>query len=122
MVFREDTVSIMVGVEGMSGGGSKRCCSSANTSSTVRPILSRPAALMGDLVAPGQSLAIAFGERGEGSSGPERIAHIPNSSFYASFLVSGAGLTRPCGEVIVRAQFEQARMEQDLIAATLQHG
>ena len=81
-----------------------------------------PAPLMRDLIAPQPGLAIAFGQRGEGAAGPERIAHIADGAFHAPFLIARAHLARPWREVIVRAQLDQAGMEQNLIAAPFQHG
>ena len=85
-------------------------------------VAARPAPLVRDLIAPEQSLAIAFGQRGEGSARPERIAHIADGSFHAPFLIAGAHLARPWREVIVRAQLDQPGVKLDLIAAALQHG
>src|SRR6476659_6371989 len=53
-----------------------------------------PAALMRDLIAPQQRLAVALRQGSEGAAGPEGIAHIPNSSFHAAFLISSAHLAR----------------------------
>ena len=85
-------------------------------------IASRPAPLMRHLIAPQQSLAIAFGQCGEGAARPERIAHIADGSFHASFLIACAHLARAWREVIVRAKLQQSRMKQNLIAAPFQHG
>lgn len=48
-------------------------------------VLSRPAPLVRHLVAPQPGLAIAFGQRGEGPSGPEGIAHIADGPFHPRF-------------------------------------
>src|ERR1700733_12092882 len=48
-------------------------------------ILSRPAPLMRDLIAPSEGLAIAFGQRGEGTPGPEGIPHIADGPLHAPF-------------------------------------
>lgn len=81
---------------------------------------------MRHLIAPRQSLAVAFGQRGEAPSGPERIAYITDGSLHATLLVAGAHLTahltRAGCKVIMRAQLDQAGIEQNLIAAPLQHG
>jgi len=75
-----------------------------------------------NLIAPKPSLAIAFGQRGETSACPERVAHIAGGAFHAAFLIAGAHLAGSWGEVIMRAQFDQPGMKLDLIAATLQYG
>ena len=66
-------------------------------------IVSRPGALMRDLVAPQERLAVALGQRGEGPAGPERIADIANGALYAPLLIPGADLTRARDEMIVGA-------------------
>src|SRR6202521_2067955 len=66
-------------------------------------IASRPAPLMCHLIAPEQSLAIAFGQRGEGAARPKGIAHIADGSFHASLLIARAYLARPWREMIVCA-------------------
>src|SRR5271169_777331 len=76
---------------------------------------------MRHLVAPHQSLPVAFGQRGEGASRPERISYVANSPLYASFLIAGADLAELWREVIVSAQFEQARVKKNVAAAPLQH-
>ena len=48
--------------------------------------------LMGDLIAPTPSLAIAFSRRGEDAAGRERIAHVANGSLHAPLLISRAHL------------------------------
>src|SRR5260370_16649061 len=84
-------------------------------------IASRPAPLMCHLIAPEQSLAIAFRQGGEGAARPKRIAHIADGSFHASFLIACAYLARPWREGIGRAKIKQSRMKQNLIAAPFQH-
>ena len=69
-------------------------------------VVSRPGALMSDPIAPDECLPVAFGKRGEGTASPEGFANITNGSFHAAFLVAGAHLARPRGEVIVRAQLD----------------
>jgi hypothetical protein len=66
-------------------------------------------------------LAIAFRQSGEDAASPERIAYIPNSSLHAAFLISCPYLTRTRGEVIVSGQFQQSRVEMNLVAAAFQH-
>src|SRR5215472_7549284 len=85
-------------------------------------VISRPWALMRDLIAPSQRLPVALGQRGEGAACPERIPNIANGSFHAAFLIPGADLAGTSDKVIMRAQLHQPWMEVDLIAAALQHG
>jgi hypothetical protein len=82
-------------------------------------ILSGPGSLVGHLIAPQPSLTIAFGQSGEGAASPEGVAHIANGSFHASFLVAGADLTRLGCEVVMSAEFEQAWIEKNVVAAPL---
>src|ERR1035441_9108743 len=84
-------------------------------------VAARPTPLMRDLIAPEQRLAVAFGQRREGAAGPEGIAHIADGAFHASFLIARAHLAGPWHKVIVRTELDQARVKQDLIAATFQH-
>ena len=58
---------------------------------------------MGHLIAPEHSLAIAFGQCGERAAGKERIAHIADGSFHASFLIASAYLARLWSKVIMGA-------------------
>jgi hypothetical protein len=85
-------------------------------------VLARPAALMRHFVPPCHSLTIAFSQRSECPSGPERIADIADGPLHAPLLIAGPHLTGTRCEVIMRAQFQQARIELNLIAAALQHG
>jgi hypothetical protein len=85
-------------------------------------VLARPAALVRHFIPPCQSLTIAFGQRRKCPSGPERIAHISDGSFYAPLLIAGSHLTRPGREMIMSTEFQQARIELNLIATPLQHG
>src|SRR5690349_4810264 len=77
---------------------------------------------MRHLIAPQPSLAVAFGKGGERSPCPEGFAHVTNGAFDASLLIPGPDLARTRREVIMRAQLDQARMEGDVIATTLQYG
>ncbi len=84
-------------------------------------IASGPTPLMGNLIAPQQSLAIAFRQRGEGAARPERITYITDGPFDPAFLIASPHLARARSEVIVRAQLNQSRMKLNLIAATFEH-
>src|SRR3954447_25036500 len=85
-------------------------------------IAARPAPLMRHLIAPEQSLPVAFGQRCEGAARPEGIAHIADGALHAPFLIASPHLAWPRREVVMRAQFNEPRVKQNLIAATLQHG
>jgi hypothetical protein len=67
-------------------------------------------------------LTIAFGQRGEGAARPERIAHIADGALHTPFLIARAHLAEPRSEVIVRAQLDELRVKQNLIAAPFEHG
>ena len=79
-------------------------------------VVSGPASPVRHLIAPEPCLPIAFGERGEGTAGPERFAHIANRSLNAPFLIAGADLTGPSDEVVMSAELHQSRVEVDLVA------
>src|SRR3954449_11961921 len=85
-------------------------------------ILARPAALMCHLVPPYQSLTIAFSQRGECPPGPERITDITDGSLHTTLFIAGPHLTGTGCEMIVSAEFQQARIELNQIAAPLQYG
>src|SRR5262249_27222478 len=85
-------------------------------------VLLRPAPLMRYLIAPQPCLPIAFGQRGETAAGPEGVADVANGALHASLLVTGADLTGLRFEMIVRREFDQTRIEENLIATPLQHG
>jgi len=91
---------------------------------TALAVAAWPTTPMRHLVAPEQCLPIAFGESGERTSCPERLAHIADGSLHvlhASFLIVGADLTGPSDEVIMSAEFHEPRVEVDLIATAFQH-
>jgi hypothetical protein len=77
---------------------------------------------MGYLIAPGEGLAIAFGQGGKRTAGPEGIPHIADGSLHAPFLIPRAQLARLRREMVVCAPIEQVRIEKNLAAAPLQHG
>ena len=80
-----------------------------------------PAALVRHFIPPHQRLAIALRQSGEDAARPERIAYIPNGPFHAAFLISRPHLARTWHEVIVSRQFQQPRVEMNLIPAAFQH-
>lgn len=74
---------------------------------------------MGDLIAPQQRLAVAFGQSSEVAPGPERFTNIADGSLDAAFLIARAHLTGLGLEVIVTGTLEDSRMKLDEIAAPL---
>ena len=48
-------------------------------------VVSRPAALVGNLIAPEPGLTVAVGQRSKGSAGPEGVANITDGPFHAAF-------------------------------------
>src|SRR5215472_6866220 len=83
--------------------------------------VARPWSAMSDLIAPLPSLPVAFGQRREGPPGPERIADIANGALHAALLIARAHLTRLGSEVVMGAQLDQARVEENVCAAAFQH-
>ena len=80
-----------------------------------------PAALVRDFIAPQKRLAIAIRQGREHAACPERIAYIPDGPFHAALLISRSYLARTWHEVIVSGQFQQPRVEMNLVAAAFQH-
>ena len=80
-----------------------------------------PAPLVRHFIPPHQRLAIAFRQSGEDAPRPERIPYIPNGPFHAAFLISRPYLARTWHEVIVSRQFQQPRVEMNLIPAAFQY-
>jgi hypothetical protein len=76
---------------------------------------------MSDPVAPLSCLPVAFGQRSKAPPGPEGIANITDGPFHAPFLIARPHLARLRGKVVVGAQLGQARVEQDVRVAALQH-
>src|SRR5215813_9080842 len=74
---------------------------------------------MGDLISPGESLRIQVAESGERASGEERVADVLNGAFDTPFLIAASRATGQSREVVVSAQFEQARVKVDRLAAAL---
>src|SRR5215203_3848320 len=85
-------------------------------------VVSGPAALMRYLITPDERLPVTLGERSEGTARPEGFAYIANRALHAAFLIAGPDLARARDEVIMRAQFQQARVEMDLVGAPLNNG
>src|ERR1035437_5455087 len=85
-------------------------------------VIGRPWTLVRDLIAPLQSLTVAFFERGESAARPERIAHIADGAFHPAFLIACPDLAGARNKVIVARQFQQAGVEEDLIVAAFEYG
>ena len=82
-------------------------------------IVSRPRALVSDLIAPEEGLAIALFQSGKAAAGPERFSYVANGSLHAPFLISCADGAGSRQAMIVSAEFEQAGMEVDGVTATV---
>ena len=83
-------------------------------------VIAGPRALMRDLVAPVESLAVEIGQGGEGTGGEETVTNILDGALHAAFFVAPGRTTGPSGEVVVGREFEEAGVEVDSIAAALQ--
>src|SRR5215831_8510910 len=84
-------------------------------------VVSRPRSLVRHLIAPEERLTIAFRQSGEGAARPERISDVPNGAFHATLLIAGADLTGTRDKMVMSAEFQQAWVEVNLVAAALQH-
>ena len=69
-------------------------------------VLSWPAPLVGDLVAPLPGLPVALGQGRETPAGPEGIAHVADGALYAPLLIPGPNLAGMGGEMIVGGQLD----------------
>src|SRR5262245_2344231 len=76
---------------------------------------------MRNLVSPGPRLEIELLQIREGAGRKKRMADVLNGAFDSPFFVTTSRPARAGGEVIVRAQFQQARMKMDRIAAPFDH-
>jgi hypothetical protein len=81
-----------------------------------------PAALVRYFIAPRWRLAIALRQCGKDTACPEGIPYIPNSPFHAAFLISRPHLARTWREVVVSREFQQPRVEMNLVPAAFQYG
>jgi len=84
-------------------------------------VVAGPGALMGDLVAPLEGLAVEIGQGGEGVGGEEAVADILNGALDAAFFPPGARIGGAWGEVVVGRKFQEAGMEMNGVTAALQH-
>src|SRR6202020_1807659 len=78
------------------------------------------AAVCAQAAAPGVGLGVETVDILEGPGGKERIAHVSNSAFDATFFVAarhrdGTGLV-----TVMRSEVEQGRVEADRVAVPLQ--
>src|SRR5215471_9870042 len=80
-----------------------------------------PGALMGDLVAPLQGLAVEVLQSQEGTRREEIGTDVLNGPFHAPFLVPSGRAARTRGEMIISGELQEARVEVDGITATLEH-
>ena len=72
-------------------------------------------------IPPHERLSITLRQGSENAPRPKRIADIPNGPFHAAFLISRAYLARTWHEVIISRQFQQPRVEMNLIPAAFQN-
>src|SRR5215472_2562541 len=84
-------------------------------------VIAGPRALVSNLVSPGEGLAVEIFQGGEGTGSKEARAHKLDGALDPSFLIPAVGAARSRGEVIVGGEFQEARMEVDGVAATLQN-
>jgi hypothetical protein len=76
--------------------------------------------LVSDLVAPNERLAVEIFQGSEGAGGEKAGTYILNSTFHTPFFIPAGRAAREGGEMIVGRELQEARMEVDGIAATLQ--
>src|ERR1700677_5265137 len=76
---------------------------------------------MSYFVAPEKGLTIAFFQGGEATGCPERLPDVADGSLHSPFLISRADRAGSGQEMVVSTEFEKSRMEEDLVAMTLQH-
>src|SRR5262249_49161291 len=79
-----------------------------------------PTALMGDSVAPVESLAIEIRQGSEGTRREKAPAGILNRALHAALFIAPGGAAGPGGGVVVGGEFQEAGMEVDGIAVALQ--
>jgi hypothetical protein len=78
-----------------------------------------PAAPVGDLIAPLESLTIAFRQCREGAPCPERIAHIADGPFHPAFLIARADLAGPRREVLTTGIAARSNLSRISLAMLL---
>jgi len=81
-----------------------------------------PASLVGNRVAPLQSLGVEIVDIVEAAPREERSAHIADPAFHASFLVAAPDCHRPGLESIVPRELDEALVEDDRVAHPLDDG
>ena len=67
-----------------------------------------PSALMRDLVAPVEGLAIEIGEGGEGTGGEKAVPNILDGAFHAAFFIAAGRSAGASGKVVVSGEFQKA--------------
>src|SRR5215467_4207560 len=80
-----------------------------------------PGALMSDLVAPFQGLAVEVLQSQERTRREETGTDVLNGPFDAPFLVTSGRAARMRGEMIVSGELQEARVEVDGVTVTLEH-
>src|SRR5215472_1931606 len=110
-----------VASEGVSGKGKQMRLLFREDFGHGARVIAGPRALVGDLVAPGEGLAVEIFQGGEGTGSEEARAYVLDGSLDAPFLISPSLSAGSRGEVIVGGEFQEARMEVDGVAAALQN-
>ena len=83
-------------------------------------VITGPRALMRDLVAPVESLAVEIGQGGEGTGGEEVVTDILDGALHAAFFIAPRRAAGASGEMVVGGEFEEAGVEMNGVAAALQ--
>src|SRR5271157_319149 len=83
-------------------------------------VVAGPGALMGDLVAPLEGLAVEIRQGGEGAGREKAVTDILNGALDAAFFPPRARTAGPGGEVVVGGKLQEAGVEVDGVAAALQ--
>jgi len=84
-------------------------------------LIAGPGALVSDLVAPGEGLAVEGLQGDEGASGEEALTDIGNGALDATFFVAPRRAARTGGEVVVSGEFEPAGMKVKSVAVAFEH-
>ncbi|MGB9486460.1 MAG: hypothetical protein WCD04_10165 [Terriglobia bacterium] len=83
-------------------------------------VVAGPSALMRDLVAPVEGLAIEIRQGGEGTGGEEAVPNILDGALHAAFFITPGRTTGSSGKVVVSREFQEAGVKVNGIAAALQ--
>ena len=76
-------------------------------------VVAGPRALMGDLVAPVERLAVEILQGGEGTGGEEAGPNVLDGALHAAFFIAAGRAARTSGEVIVGGEFQEAGVESE---------